>query len=125
VQNYGDAYASAYSSTALLAANTNEVIVAPASNINGQRLIRGRWTTGNGTGLQTNPFLAKASAPASLYDGDVVMLTQDFYANIGAAFQSAGRIEAPVFIVSGKGLYARNSGVVETAAVRTALYTLL
>jgi len=70
-RDVGFAYGTAYASTTVLIANTPQNILAAASNVNGVIL----WACGlNGihaTG-STASFLAKATAPGTVIDGDVL-----------------------------------------------------
>jgi hypothetical protein len=113
----GFGYGAAYGSVTALAANTPAQVFAPGSNPNGAVV----WDCFLATAAATSvacALIAKASAPASVIDGDIIhsVFSQ------GALVQDGWMMRAKR-IVAGKGLYII-SGLAETAAMHTVLYTL-
>lgn len=121
VRDIGGNPASSFSSSAALAANTAEQVVAPASNTNGI-LVFERHAITNTASNNTVTLLAKTSAPTSFGDGDIhYMLFQD----TGGAWKIGPNImDRPILIPAGKGLYWF-SNVLETGARRWCTYTVL
>lgn len=117
-------YGASYKSNTGLAVNTPETIFSPAANVNGAIL----WAASHisqASGVPYSSFLAKTSAPATSLDGDAV-LSPNMLSLIVASntYGSGSKLDRPVFIPAGKGLYFI-SPVAETGAIRSALYTLL
>lgn len=120
----GFTYGTAYKSNTALAANTPETILAPASNTNGAIVWKAGFMSHTG-GTAGASILAKSSAPTSTTDGDVIASPESFILQVGGVSQMcAGKIERPVFISAGKGIY-RISGALETVAFGMALVTAL
>lgn len=118
---YGMPYAASYKSITLLAANTPDQIFSPASNTNGAII----WTasaSARNASVQA-ALIAKASAPATVIDGDV--LSQQVGVPGFAAGDYAININAPMFVAAGKGAYFIATGADTICAGRSALYTLL
>lgn len=121
----GTQYGASFASNTNLGVAANEVIVAPASNTNGIMLLRASYWSANGTGTAFCVLLAKSSAPASIIDGDVLLGFDNAYLD-GVARNGMGKLERVVRVPAGRGLYWRNgSANAETAALRSAQYTLL
>lgn len=120
---YGMPYTAAYKSLTSQAAATPDTVFAPGANPNGAIV----WAAGfasNNTGAASAfgiGFVAKTSAPATVIDGDTILLPTA--TPTGANF--IGELNNPVFIAAGKGLYFI-SALAETAgfASRRVLYTL-
>lgn len=117
-------YTNNYVSVTNKAANTADVIFAPGSNINGailwEAVFVSEWGGPNfgGAGM-----LAKASAPTTIIDGDVILGgTPSPTRNTNDGMN--GRLIHPVKIAAGKGLYFIATPA-EANAYRSALYTLL
>lgn len=97
--------ATTFKSTTLLAANTAETVLAPASNTLGVLVFEAGSFHGNRTAIGYAQLLAKTSAPTSIIDGDAHLTP-------GAAVVSAGPIATmsmqmmrPHRSQNGKGLY--------------------
>jgi hypothetical protein len=118
-------YGASFCSNTALATGTNEEAVAPASNVNGLILWAATMSTGSSAVVQM-ALRAKSSAPISSTDGDnFLTLTTTTVTAVGVVSFTA-RLERPVFVASGKGLYFRNSGAAaEGSAYRHILYSLL
>lgn len=120
-------YTSSYQSQASLAANTPEVVIPPADNLNGAILLRFHASNYPANGnLET--LVAKATAPASIIDGKIVARASQLWPNGSATnIQSEIRVENPVLIPAGMGLYyIANAAMVGTMNLtRYGLYVLL
>jgi hypothetical protein len=117
VTNYPSALKLDYSGTWIANSaqtiGTPEAVFAAAANTNGAVLIDGMFTVGAGGGLST--FVCKATAPASATDGDVLLA--------GATAAGVYRINNPIVIPAGKGLYQYPA--TSSANLRHAVYKLL
>lgn len=119
----GMSYGASYKSNTALAINTPDTIFTPAANINGAIIHRYSANLQFGAGAPESALIAKVSAPVSNIDGDVIA-TIDNYAFIAGNAVGCMKVEKPVKIAAGKGLYAISS-VAEVTALRACLYTLL
>jgi hypothetical protein len=118
-QEQGYAYGAAYSSNSVIAALGNSQVFAAASNLAGA-IVHSVYLYSTSAGSPAITLLAKATAPASPIDGDIII---GVHGAAGAAVV-ANQLTAPVKIPSGKGLYFCSSPL-ETGANRGVLYTLL
>ena len=113
----GMTYGASYKSITPMAANTPDVIIAPGANVNGV-VIQAASIYSFTSGVFTKPTLiAKAGAPASVIDGDVILSTM--VVNNGANCH----LVRPVFVPAGKGVYYI-PGAAEADSSRSVLYTL-
>ena len=97
---------------------------SPAANVNGAVVhLAGAHSTVAAGNIPRASLLAKASAPTSVVDGDVMSST-----DTGGLITGAGwgehRLRNAVFIPAGKGLYFISTDA-ESGGLRHALYTLL
>jgi len=123
VSPFGITYGASYKSNTALAANTADTVFIAASNVNGAIIwdasfytaTSGAWSIGVG-------FVAKNAAPSTIIDGDVILGPTS--GPSGAGYPISGKLNQPVRIAPGKGLYFINSSA-ETSAYRSVLYTLL
>lgn len=124
VQEQGTAYGASFASTTALAANTPAVIVAPGTNVNGI-VVRAASFRVRGQPGQVSAFIAKASAPASVIDGDVIVGTDgmagDFTTPKDHIF---GSLKQFVRIPAGKGLYTIST-LLEDSCFKSVVYSLL
>lgn len=93
-----------YSSTSTLTANQTDPVFLPAENTKGAIVLSASFsdvvnTTSNAC------FIAKASAPTSVLDGEVVCGSIATYSANTNPTTINGRLEKPQFIAAGKGLY--------------------
>jgi hypothetical protein len=114
---YGMPFAASYESNTALAAATPETVFLAAANTNGAIIWHAsagmqNAVTGNAS------YVAKATAPASVIDGDVILSQTANFVN-GANMQ----LQNPVEIPAGRGLFFISS-VLESVALRSVLYTL-
>jgi len=115
-------YGASYKSNTNMAANTPDTIFTPASNINGAVVHRASLMSFNGSAQAFFSLIAKNTAPVSLIDGDILGST-DSYANSGTTNFGSLKIEKPILVPAGKGLYYIPL-TTETATIRSVLYTL-
>lgn len=126
VRERGFAYGASFGSTAFLAANTPETVIAPGTNTGGVIV----WSAGmrgmNSAATNiTSSLLAKASAPANFNDGAVLLIPDNYFELASTRMATAGKLVRPVFLAAGLGLYFI-SGALETQLVhRHVLYTVL
>lgn len=109
-----------YASVTPMAANTPSMVFSPAANVNGAIVNLATMNSFSGVAGYAS-LLAKASAPASVVDGDVLLIcappTTVYY---GSPFQINSKVRIP----AGKGLYFISSAL-ETTGARSCTYTLL
>jgi len=117
-----NSYTQSYKSSTALAANTPEQVFSAAANVNGAVVSRLQAVTGTAVTYPLIAFIAKATAPANILDGDVIA-QQDFYFSASGPVLSL-KSETEIIIPAGKGLYFL-SNVAETFALRLALYRFL
>lgn len=113
----GLVYATAFRSSALMAANTAETVVAAGSNTAGLTL----WSAGIVTRAGVNSIAnmqAHTAASTTTTTGDVIL-----GACAPATLSVVSQLPYPLQVDAGKGLYFL-SDTLETAALRWALYTL-
>lgn len=113
-------YAVSYKLNTAGAANAAVQIFAPAANTAGAVLWAASLVTSAGAAVAAS-ILAKASAPASVIDGDVYLCAAAAAANVAAAAE----LQNPVFIPAGLGLYHINDVLETGKPFKRALYTLL
>jgi len=97
-------FGSAYKASAALAINTAETIIAPAANVRGMIVWMAGVYTQSANGTPIGVLLTKASAPTSNIDGNVI-LGAGAAGGVGASYQSSNKLDKPVFIPAGQGLY--------------------
>lgn len=124
-QNKPLEYLASYKSNTALAANTPETVFTPAANLNGAVINRMEFASWNSGGAASfyQAFIIKSSAPSSVIDGDIVAMANHYF-NTGTVVIISGKSEQQIKIPAGKGLYFI-SGIAETNALRSVLYTLL
>lgn len=124
VRDVGFAYGASVQSILATAALTPIVLVAPGVNVNGMIVWEASHYVRTGTPGAKGSILAKASAPATVVDGDVIVgmhASMEIAAGVGAW---AGQLRRPVFIAAGKGLY-QIADTLDTVKLVNAVYTLL
>lgn len=121
----GSGYGASYQSVTALAANTPETVFAPAANLNGAIIHSAAIKTISTAGNLMGAFIAKTSAPTTITDGDIILMSEAFI-TISTNLLSYGRLNTPIKIPSGKGLYyISNAAESATYPLRNCLYTLL
>lgn len=124
IEGAGMNYGASYKSGSVMAANTPDTVFAPGANVNGAIIHRASFAAYNGSQPSLSCYIAKASAPATNLDGDVILST-DQVTGIGAATMNQGKLEQPIRIAAGKGLYYISGAGEVNYAHRSVLYTLL
>lgn len=112
-----------YNNSAIVAANTATQIFAPGANVNGAIILA---AYANDQYLSNAPiaFLAKASAPANINDGDPVLMTTNNSAISGQVFYG-GALASPQYVPAGLGLYWISLQTTSNQGFRACRYKLL
>lgn len=112
-------------STSLLAAAGNEQIVAPAANTSGIIVWSAHISTQASPGYTCKALIAKASAPIT-WSGVPLLAALSGVASSAGLLGVNARLEQPVFVAAGLGLYWVNTGdVAEDRARCSVQYTVL
>lgn len=121
VSSVGQGYGGAFVSNTALGANAAQVVVAPGANLNGVIIHRAQLKSYNSTAVPMTVLIAKASAPAGVIDGDVILSPDTFV----GGYTSHGKLEDSIVVPAGKGLYFI-SDIGESGALsfRNLLYTI-
>lgn len=122
-QDGGFFYGATYSTNITQSANIAAQVFSPASNVNGAIVWSFTSEVTNAAAAIRCALLAKASAPASVIDGDPIA-SSDRSFTLGTAFTSGFKLARATRIPAGKGLY-HISDANEATCLRGALYTLL
>lgn len=123
VTQNGYSYGASYKSQTALGALGTELVFSAAANPNGAILWRAAAYSYIASSAQSvGAYIAKATAPGSLIDGDVLAISDA--AAIAAISTGTLKLEVPVRIPAGKGVYFISFNA-EAGALRSALYTLL
>jgi hypothetical protein len=113
-------YGAAYKSNTAMVANTPDTVFTPGANANGAIVWAAEFcsiTTGSDPRLG---YVAKNAAPATVLDGDLILLPTG---SVGTAF--AGSLKNPIKIAAGKGLYYITTGGDGAGTLRQVQYSLL
>lgn len=121
--NRGFAYGASFKSTTALAANTSETVLAVGSNANGAIIWRASGRSNQGAAFNHLTLHAHTAAPNSPTVGDV-LASADSGLTAAGLFESSLKLEQPVFVAAGKGIFW-NSLLAESNAMRSVLYTVL
>src|SRR5688500_4482824 len=116
-------YAATYKTTGLMAANLSDHAWAAASNTAGAILWRATGWSRNTTSLAVFTLAAHTALPNSVVVGDVVSYQERMNDSAGLVGMFI-KVERPIFIPAGKGLYF-TANVAESNAARSVVYTLL
>ncbi|HLO62905.1 MAG TPA: hypothetical protein VK165_08060 [Azonexus sp.] len=109
-----------YGNVGLLAAATAVQVVAPAANVNGIVVHSAGIITYTG-GTNNCALVAKNAAPATVVDGDVILMAAS-----GAAFSAVPSILSKLNrIPAGKGLYFISTNAEAAPSCRNVAYTIL
>lgn len=118
----GATYGASYAATAALAANTPDTIFTPAANTGGAVVWAARYSSLASAGSSRFSLLAKASAPGTVVDGDVLLLgTSQTTSNVPTGVQ----LSVPVKVPAGKGLYRISDTAEANPTAAHVLYSLL
>lgn len=114
-----------YKATALINANVADTVFTAAANVNGAILLTAQMSGRDASGFARQAFIAKATAPANVLDGEVVL--QSFAIASDTAASSGGQLQAAQFIPAGLGLfYITDLGLTAASPnMRSARYRLL
>lgn len=104
-----------YKTLTAMAANSADQIIAPAANVNGLEITRADLMCITGGGAMA--LVAKATPPANTMDGTVLAVSF-------ASASNALKIETPLYVPPGLGLYFINN-VAEGTVIRSALIKVL
>jgi len=118
--NYGQTYGASYKSNTAMLANTPDTVFTGAANVNGAYV----WSAAAVTtcaAINTGSYLAKATAPASAIDGDVIYLASA----LAGQCSNGSQMPNAIFIAAGKGLFWISTGNEAAPCLREVLYTLL
>lgn len=121
--NNGFSYGASYKSSTLMAGSTPDLVFNAASNPNGAVIWRGSFISRQGNTASGAAFIAKATAPGTVIDGDVILATDSIGVD-GVNYNYNGRLETPIRVPAGKGVYYI-TGFAENGSYRNLLYTLL
>ena len=108
--------------TSTAVANTPLTVVAPGANVNGI-LIHKLESFDVNVNMTNQVFIAKASAPASVTDGEVI--AQSLPLAVGTNVMLGIRRETPTRVAPGLGLYFISTTNGQANSLRSARYTLL
>jgi hypothetical protein len=119
VAQTGSDYTGSYQNAAPLAANTPEVIFTAGANVNGAIVLIASFNSYNAAAFPFPVIIAKATAPTTVVDGDVIVTSENIISGGGG-----GSLKTPIRIPAGKGLYYITNSA-ETNSIRQAKYILL
>lgn len=88
--------------SASLPANTPDVLMLPGANVNGAILLAAGFQNVGTAGLSNGVFIAKASPPTSITDGEILLLADTSNA---ASYLENSSLKIPQYIAPGLGLY--------------------
>lgn len=112
-----------WNNTATIVANTPLTVFNAAANPNGAIIWTMEATDNNGSAASLQAFIAKATAPASVSDGEIIAQSEP--CNLGASYDWAIRRHEPTRIAAGLGLFFIGAAAGTAGRVRHARYTLL
>lgn len=116
-------YGASFSSNTTMLANAPTAVFTAVQNPNGAIIhSAGMMDTWSG-GPPSSVLIAKATAPASVVDGDILLLSQS-ESTVGAVYSCSAVLHRPIKVPAGKGLYFI-SGNVQSTTIESVLYTLL
>ena len=119
VDDRGSSYGASYKSITALAANAPDTIFTPAANVNGA-ILHDCDLLVYGASNNLSSIIAKNSAPTTVVDGDVLLMTQSF--NGGTLYRNSKGFNRPVKIPAGRGLYRISSTAESVTANQVAAY---
>ena len=120
VYEAGYDYVSSFKSVTGLTALGNEVVFAAGANVNGA-IVWAAGGVGSSAAYARQAIIAKATAPATLIDGDVIASST----YVPTVNQCQIELARPVKIAAGKGLYFFADTADNISVQRYCLYTLL
>lgn len=117
-------YGSSWKSNANGTMNVAQEVVSPAANARGMYVWRAGFFSQKTSGTVRCALIAKAGVPTSNMDGDVILGIETWGAVASSNYAVAGKLERPVFIPAGKGLYFIGDDT-EVQSQKHVLYDLL
>lgn len=126
VLELGYNYGASFQSNTSIAVNTNETIVAPASNVNGMTIVNashGHGVAATGDYL-TELLLKSGVAPASSIDGDMILVNAVRSQTLAGLHSSNVVLQNRLRVTAGKGYYRRASITGEGNILFGTQYTL-
>lgn len=106
------------------AANAAQLIFTAASNVNGAIVLTAFASDENTVGNTTLAFVAKATAPATVIDGEVIASSIESAALAGGRAMAIN-LQTPQYIAPGKGLYYITNVAGSAGHMRSCRYKLL
>lgn len=104
------------------AANTAVNVFTAAANVNGAVILSAQASTIH-AGFSVGSFLAKATAPANVLDGEIV--AQSNGGSFGGSYYNAVDMQAPQRIAAGLGLWFITNAAATANGLRSARFILL
>lgn len=113
-----------FANIAALVGNTPLTVFTPAANVNGAVLLSADISAVD-TSLGAQAFIAKSSAPTSITDGEVLLVTKTILASTNTVIGAV--LPKEQFIAAGLGLYflASSAAAANGSSIRAARYRLL
>lgn len=115
-----------FTANGALGINTAETIFSAGSNINGAIILTADLMYYDGAGGAVQSLIAKATAPANIADGSVILTSKPQFASGSVAFQAT--LPKEQFIPAGLGLFHIANGAISGAAtvsIRACRFRLL
>lgn len=113
-----------WNSSAVLVANTPVTIISPGANVNGALIFSMKARDDVGAATTRQVFIAKASAPANITDGEILAMTLPGSVSGTSDFAYIDE-QQPTRIAPGRGLYYLSSLGSGSSGLRSCRYTLL
>lgn len=125
VTETGHSYGAAFASSTFLVAATPENVIAAASNVAGYTVHAASIRNARSVGNLNASMLAKATAPATFIDGDVLLVPSNGLDITAAMYHSAGELRRAVRVEAGKRLDFISSATEDNApSMRRVLYNI-
>lgn len=129
VRSLGQNYGAKFSSSASIGIAGTEQVFAAAANLNGAIVHRAQVANLYASlvgGLVSCGLHAHTVAPAAVTDGDLILIDSDMMHNGSASGSATGKIEMPLLVPAGRGIWSFNSvGIAQNGGRRSVLYTIL
>lgn len=114
-----------YKATTLINANVADPVFLAAANVNGAILLTAQMCGRDAAGFARQAFITKATAPANILDGEVILQSEALLNDTAAT--TGGQLDGAQFIPAGLGLYYITDLGLNAVApnMRSARYILL
>ena len=116
-------YGASWKSEALVAANVAVEVFSAALNARGAVVYGVDVCSYSSVGWSVPSLIAKETAPVGVVDGDVLVVG-GLLTSVTGGYSSVGKLDRPVFIKPGKGLYFI-SKMAEVGTIMRVIYDLL